>query len=1126
MGKSKKKNSVNHKAGNPSNGGGAANTTSPVVEPDVAEQAGTSTAEEEETTVEFENAGQKTGIEVWRIEQMKAVPWTDFGQFYSGDSYLVLHTIAVKKKYDLYYWLGKDSSVDEKGAAALKTVELDTKLGDLPVQYRECENYESGPFLALWKAYGGIRYLQGGADSAFRHVEATVYESRLLHVKGKRLCRVTQVDKSIKSMNQGDAFVLDAGLKIFVYCGKECNKYESQKAFEIARVLKTERNSKPEVFDCKTVASEEAALDFWKELGGEQSLSEADVPAADAGGSDELHEQVSAEKIKLYEMVLSTAGDDKDHYELKPVENAKVPFKSKDEFLKDDGVFVLDSGAPQPGLFVWLGKKADAGLRKKAVKTATDWLGKQGLPEYTGIARMDAGTEPALFKTYFAQFDPVKLPSTLDVQRSTSIAETRESEVSIANMHDNNKLKPGANTRRKSLPAVARAKESESLKIWRIEQFEAKEIPEDSYGEFYAGDSYIIEYVYRTSPGGKIEEALLYFWQGEDSTADEKGASAILCAKFDTERFGGQATQIRVVQGKEPSNFLRLFAGKMILHKGGCDSGFRSTRASAEETSGDSKSDLKLYHIRGLTPSECKALEITVDAKLLNSNDVLALVSATKSSYLWVGKGASAEEQELGKELCTKLLANKTASTTSSSTTTPLFETITEGSEPDSFWELFPNGKEPYADNPVLFEAEFEPRLFQVSNASGALRVEEVYQFTQTDLIDEDVMLLDTYNSVFVWVGDLSHPEEQKEAPKIAESYVKSAPDGRSVEETPIVVVKQGNEPLLFTCHFVGWDSSKKKGFSDVYEEALKRRNSQLQQQKDEEEKALQEEAEKRAEKVRLMEQQREEEAKQKRESKNKDDSATTAAPWVKKEQNPSAGDSTAERNSTKESNPQDANKTLAKSPTDGGKKTTSGTPESPVTRRTSVKGTRRRSSITRCCVGGGGGSCTTDSPAAQESDQKKNNLVSTSKDSSTTASSFAEQQGGAGASDKKPKLEKGANGRWSTVDTGGYIGFANVSRSSRVSSTMVGEGDLKNENDKLEGKKDAVEESYACPRKTKYSLTELQHGKRPSDVDPTKKEHYLPDEEFHSVFSLSLDDWEKLPVWKRTQKKKEKGLF
>jgi hypothetical protein len=72
-------------------------------------------------------AGSKPGLEIWRIENKKPAPWPaeKFGKFYSGDSYLILNTTVSKSgkfEWDLFFWLGKNSSVDEMGIAAYKTV--------------------------------------------------------------------------------------------------------------------------------------------------------------------------------------------------------------------------------------------------------------------------------------------------------------------------------------------------------------------------------------------------------------------------------------------------------------------------------------------------------------------------------------------------------------------------------------------------------------------------------------------------------------------------------------------------------------------------------------------------------------------------------------------------------------------------------------------------------------------------------------------------------------------------------------------------------------------------------------------------------------------------------------------
>ena len=46
---------------------------------------------------EFLNAGQDEGICIWRIENFKVVkiPKKEFGTFYTGDSYLLLHVTAL-----------------------------------------------------------------------------------------------------------------------------------------------------------------------------------------------------------------------------------------------------------------------------------------------------------------------------------------------------------------------------------------------------------------------------------------------------------------------------------------------------------------------------------------------------------------------------------------------------------------------------------------------------------------------------------------------------------------------------------------------------------------------------------------------------------------------------------------------------------------------------------------------------------------------------------------------------------------------------------------------------------------------------------------------------------------------
>jgi gelsolin len=63
----------------------------------------------------FQGVGQKDGLEIWRIEKLQAVPVPkeSYGKFFTGDSYIILKSTALKNgsfRHDIHYWLGKDTS--------------------------------------------------------------------------------------------------------------------------------------------------------------------------------------------------------------------------------------------------------------------------------------------------------------------------------------------------------------------------------------------------------------------------------------------------------------------------------------------------------------------------------------------------------------------------------------------------------------------------------------------------------------------------------------------------------------------------------------------------------------------------------------------------------------------------------------------------------------------------------------------------------------------------------------------------------------------------------------------------------------------------------------------------------
>eukprot|EP01084_Bolivina_argentea_P053179 97630_1 len=222
----------------------------------------------------WKNAGKNPGLQIWRIEKFKVKKWPSsrYGEFYSGDSYILLHTKVDrngKKTYDVFFWLGSETTQDEAGTAAYKTVELDDLLGDLPVQHREVQGCESKKFMRLFPK---ITILTGGIESGFRHVKSKKYKPKLLHICGyRKYVKVYQVPLNHSSLNNSDSFVLDAGLKVYQFNGDYSSPWEKRKANEITDELEASRHGKVENSNTKIDGLKDSGGvvdEFWEYFGG------------------------------------------------------------------------------------------------------------------------------------------------------------------------------------------------------------------------------------------------------------------------------------------------------------------------------------------------------------------------------------------------------------------------------------------------------------------------------------------------------------------------------------------------------------------------------------------------------------------------------------------------------------------------------------------------------------------------------------------------------------------------------------------------------------------------------------------------------------------------------------------
>ncbi|KAA0152742.1 hypothetical protein FNF29_03631 [Cafeteria roenbergensis] len=720
---------------------------------------------------QFEGLTIEEGIKIWRIENFEVVPVPEdqYGRFFEGDAYLIYAGQRHGPRIDshVHFFLGKDCSQDESGTAALKAVELDQALGDEPIQHREVQNHESAQFLSYFRGSGGIEYLPGGVASGFTHVEPETYEPRLLHIKGRRCVRTHQAELSASSLNQGDVFVLDLGMKIFFWAGAEANRHEKGKAIEVMQRIDNSRGGAPERI-VMADASEEEQAEFWAALGG----SEADVQPAEAGGPDDG--PGSSGSVKL---LRATQGEDAS-LEVTPVELEDG--KLERDMLEADGVFIVDAGN---SVFAWVGSGASPADKKAALPMSQQYVQSQeDKPAWVSATVVRQHTEPPEFQSLFASWNPHK-PFDFASVKSEGVAKALPQEaIDFAKINA-----PLASE------APLAGSDSATVRVWRVTDTEMTEETEEKFGLFFAGDSYVVH------ANGEFGD-IIYFWLGKDSSSIEQGTAALQTVNLSDE-LGGSIPQVRVTQGREPPHFCALFKGGMIVRSGG----------ASGEVSEEELAETALFHVKGSQPSTTKAVQVPAKASNLNSGDCFVLACGSASTVVWNGRTSSEEEQAVA-----AAVAERLASMTGSEVTV-----VEEGSEEEEFWEAL-GGKDDYPESLPGPPPPQPPRLFQVSTETGSLRVDEVCNFCQDDLLEDDVMMLDTFNQIFVWIGPGANETERTRAKAIAKEYLEAAGPSRD-PEIPIIEMAAGSETPMFTSNFQGWETAKAKTFPDPYQAKLER---------------------------------------------------------------------------------------------------------------------------------------------------------------------------------------------------------------------------------------------------------------------------------------------------------------
>ncbi|KAJ3391433.1 Villin-1 [Entophlyctis sp. JEL0112] len=309
----------------------------------------------------------------------------------------------------------------------------------------------------------------------------------------------------------------------------------------------------------------------------------------------------------------------------------------------------------------------------------------------------------------------------------------------------------------------------------------------------------------------------VYVWVGDDASELDRNAALALARTSAPESCGDAAGCTAVItQGHEPCRFLQIFTSRvsdrgmpapMIVRRG------RRVKTNSHGVCGAEK---VLFCIGGYSPAQTRAVQVAWNVQSFSSAVVMLAVSKD-SGMLWIGDGAHGFEREAGINAARRLCVD--------------FNEVQELCEPSDFWKQFGVEKSQsprslYASVPYLlqkakFTNNFVRKLWRITKVNGETTSNLVFPFTQRDLDEHGVFILDAFFEVFVWVGRyalLSGDEEISAAMAIALDYCKYCELHQKIRleyelkrnEVRAWLVQDGHETLEFKSCFLSFDDGTK----------------------------------------------------------------------------------------------------------------------------------------------------------------------------------------------------------------------------------------------------------------------------------------------------------------------------
>ncbi|VEN43871.1 unnamed protein product [Callosobruchus maculatus] len=744
-------------------------------------------------------AGQVPGLTIWEIENFYPNRIVDaaHGKFYEADCYIVLKTSMDENQslnWEIYFWIGEKAPLDKRACSAIHAVNLRNYLGAQCRTIREEQGDESEEFLALFET--PITYIEGGrTSSGFYTVEDMNFETRLyrVHPTGPSI-HLEPVAVTTDSLDPNFVFILDTGMKIFVWNGKKAkNTLKSKARLMCEKINKNERKNKAEII---SEATGSESKEFWTILGAPEGEKPEEPPKE--------HVDVNFTPVtpRLYQVQLGMG-----YLELPQVE---VPHgKLVNTLLNSKHVYILDCYLD---VFVWIGKKSTRLVNAAAVKLSEELFNMIDRPEYARVARVREGTESQIFKAKFIGWDEV-----IAVDFTRTAASVRKTGADLTQWARKQETKADLYAlfmpRQPPMPAAEAMQladewneDLEAMEALVLDGKKFVKLPQEEMGTFYSQDCYVFLCRYWMPMPDEVDEPtsgladddaddfqwVCYFWQGRDASNMGWLTFTFTLQKKFKALFGDKLEVVRTYQQQENMKFLAHFKRKFIVKRG-------SRRKSKEE-----KPQVEFYQMRSNGSAlYTRLVQIQPDASLLNSAFCYILNVPFEQDdsgivYVWIGSKSDPDEARLIQEIAEEMFNSPWVT----------LQVLSEGEEPDNFFWVGLGGKKPYEKDATFMEYT---RLFRCSNEKGYFSVsEKCSDFCQDDLADDDIMILDNGEQVFLWLGANCSEVEIKLAYKSAQVYIQHLRAKQPDKPRKLFLTLKSKESRRFTKCFHGWGAHKR----------------------------------------------------------------------------------------------------------------------------------------------------------------------------------------------------------------------------------------------------------------------------------------------------------------------------